>query len=162
MSILCISYKYSLQYVCWVISVTLLSAGLFWATINELLSSFLFWFKTEQYATTRWKNAVVAETAAQRYEAAASRVKHKIFSYYNKQVSACCKNPKNEIKTKRTGAKIYFLKHETFDTNHWCRIFDNFAKPPKAPFYLHLWVIISNTMTKANIMYAFAYFYWLI
>lgn len=62
------------------------SAGLFWVAINELLSSFLYWFKTDRYATVRWKNAVVAETAARRYGASSRRIKNKILSYYDDKV----------------------------------------------------------------------------
>lgn len=66
--------------------VSLSSAGLFWSAFNELLSSFLYWFKTDRYATIRWKNTVVAEAAARRYGASDRRVKSKILSYFDRQV----------------------------------------------------------------------------
>lgn len=65
---------------------TSVSAGLFWAAINEILSSFLYWFKTDRYATVRWKNTVVAETASRRYGTSAQCIKTKILSYYDDQV----------------------------------------------------------------------------
>lgn len=66
-----------------VISVTSSSAGHFWTTINKVLSSFLYWFKTDRYATVRWKNGVVAEAAGRRYGTSDRRIKTKILSYYN-------------------------------------------------------------------------------
>lgn len=57
-------------------------------TINNLLSSFLYWFKTDQYATVWWKNIMVAEAAYRRYGTSDQRVKNKILSYYDDQVSA--------------------------------------------------------------------------
>ncbi|XP_022165189.1 uncharacterized protein LOC111030132 isoform X2 [Myzus persicae] len=62
------------------------SAGLFWAMFNELMSSFLYWFKTDRYATVRWKNAAVAEAAGRRYSACIQRINKKMLSYYNDQV----------------------------------------------------------------------------
>ncbi|XP_060873528.1 NACHT domain- and WD repeat-containing protein 1 isoform X2 [Metopolophium dirhodum] len=63
-------------------------AGLFWAMFNELMSSFLYWFKTDRYATVRWKNAVVAEAAGRRYSESTRRINKKIISYYDDQVVA--------------------------------------------------------------------------
>ncbi|XP_026807773.1 uncharacterized protein LOC113550245 [Rhopalosiphum maidis] len=62
------------------------SAGIFWATFNELMSSFLYWFKTDRYATVRWKNVVVAEAASRRYSTSIRRINKKILSYYEDQV----------------------------------------------------------------------------
>ncbi|XP_025199078.1 uncharacterized protein LOC112597310 [Melanaphis sacchari] len=62
------------------------SAGLFWAMFNELMSSFLYWFKTDRYATTRWKNAVVAEVASRRYSTSIQRINKKILLYFEDQV----------------------------------------------------------------------------
>lgn len=67
--------------------VSLSSAGLFWSAFNEVLSSFLYWFKTDRYATIRWKNTVIAEAAARRYgNAPDRRIKSKILSYFDSQV----------------------------------------------------------------------------
>lgn len=73
-------------FICLVISATS-TAGLFWAVFNELLSSFLYWYKTDRYVTVRWQNAVVAETANRRYNTSVQRIKKKIFSYYDERVS---------------------------------------------------------------------------
>ncbi|KAL5233574.1 hypothetical protein ACI65C_000984 [Semiaphis heraclei] len=70
------------------VTVTSSSAGLFWAIFNELMSSFLYWFKTDRYATVRWKNAVVAEAASRRYNACIQRINKKLVSYYDDQVAA--------------------------------------------------------------------------
>jgi len=61
-------------------------AGLFWAMFNELMSSFLYWFKTDRYATVRWKNAVVAEAASRRYSEPTRRINKKMISYHDDQV----------------------------------------------------------------------------
>ncbi|KAF0768010.1 Leucine-rich repeat and WD repeat-containing, partial [Aphis craccivora] len=63
------------------------SAGLLWATFNEFMSSFLYWFKTDLYATTRWKNAIVAEAASRRYSTSIQRMKGKILLYYENKVN---------------------------------------------------------------------------
>ncbi|VVC42160.1 Six-bladed beta-propeller, TolB-like,WD40-repeat-containing domain,WD40 repeat, conserved site,WD40/YVTN [Cinara cedri] len=78
------------------------SASIFWATINELLSSFLFWFKTDRYATVRWKNAAVAEAASQRYcTTSAQRFKTKILSYHEDQVITASNHTKRSLPKRR-------------------------------------------------------------
>ncbi|KAL4089774.1 hypothetical protein QTP88_024745 [Uroleucon formosanum] len=100
-------------------------AGLFWAMFNELMSSFLYWFKTDRYATVRWKNAVVAEVASRRYSESILRIKKKIISYYDDQVVVVAEDDsgKNSLPKRR---KLDECTHLTDQAETIKEFFSNF------------------------------------
>ncbi|XP_050524997.1 uncharacterized protein LOC126896349 isoform X2 [Daktulosphaira vitifoliae] len=64
-----------------------LSVVLFWSLLNELLSIFLFWFKTDRYTTVRWSNNLIAEIAARRYNSYIKLARPKLLAYFESNQS---------------------------------------------------------------------------
>lgn len=61
-----------------------MATGRYWVTFMEALSPLLYWFKTDRYATVRWKNISVANAVQRHYGVSARNIKNKILTYYDK------------------------------------------------------------------------------